>query len=144
MIEQIQGERIAVDAAGYATFVALQGVKPMLRLEDPVSRLRYIKNDAEIELTGLAAGYADHGLAVARQAIADGLASGITELDVVREVKAQTTAKMRRELEDLVNFYRSAVTLTVHTGPRAALPHGQPGPVALSPGDTVIVGIGVK
>ncbi|MBV7336417.1 M24 family metallopeptidase [Chloroflexi bacterium TSY] len=51
---------------------------------------------------------------------------------------------MRRELDDLVNFYRGAVVLTAHTGARAALPHGQPGPIQIKPGDTLIVGIGVK
>ncbi|MEZ4831135.1 MAG: M24 family metallopeptidase [Caldilineaceae bacterium] len=69
--------------------------------------------------------------------------SGVTEWTWCA-VQSETTAKMRTELDDLINFYRGAVALTVHTGPRAALPHGQPGPVALKPGDTVIVGIGVK
>ena len=59
-------------------------------------------------------------------------------------VQRETTAKMRRELDELINFYRGAVALTAHTGPRGALPHGQPGPVAIQPGDTLIVGIGVK
>ena len=59
---------------------------------------------------------------------------------MVQVVQAETTARMKRELEDLVNFYRGAVALTAHAGPRGALPHGQPGPVAIKPGDTLIVG----
>jgi len=144
MATQLPGGRIGVDAASYAGFIAMRAVNPGLLLDSTVGRLRYLKTDAEIELTRIAAGYADFGLTVARQAVADRLHSGITELDVVQVVQAETTARMKAELEDLVNFYRGAVALTAHAGPRGALPHGQPGPVAIRPGDTLIVGIGVK
>ncbi len=144
MVKQIAEERIGVDAASQRTFSALAAIKPGLTLDDTVSQARYIKTEAEIELTRLAAGYADYGLAVARRAVADGLHSGVTELDVVQIVQAETTARMKAELADLVNFYRGAVSLTAHAGARGALPHGQPGPVAIKPGDTLIVGIGVK
>lgn len=144
MVAQAPGARIGVDAASQRTFTAMAAVKPHLTLDDTVGRLRYIKSAAEIELTRIAAGYADFGLEVAHQAVAAGWRRGITELDVVQIVQAETTARMKRELEDLVNFYRGAVALTAHAGPRGALPHGQPGPVAIRPGDTLIVGIGVK
>lgn len=144
MAGQIGEERIAVDSAGHATFLKMQAIKPHLRLDGGVGQMRYVKNEAEIALTRAAAEFADYGLSVARRTIAEGLSAGVTELDVVRAVQSETTARMRQELNDLINFYRGVVALTVHTGPRAALPHGQPGPVALKPGDTVIVGIGVK
>ncbi|MFM7584884.1 MAG: M24 family metallopeptidase [Caldilinea sp.] len=144
MVGQLAGGRIGVDAASYSTFQAMAAAKTGLRLDSTVSRLRFVKTAAEIELTRVAASYADAGLEIARQAVADGLRRGITELDVVQLVQAETTARMKRELADLVNFYRGAVALTAHAGPRGALPHGQPGPVAIQPGDTLIVGIGVK
>lgn len=144
MVQQISGERIGVDGASHAAFVAMQAVKPHLRLDSTVACLRYLKSPEEIELTRLAAEYADAGLAVARAAVADGLRGGITELDVVQVVQSTITARMKAELSDLVNFYRGAVSLTAHAGARGALPHGQPGPVRIVPGDTLIVGIGVK
>lgn len=144
MVGQLAGGRIGVDAASYGTFQAMAAAKTGLRLDTTVSRLRFVKTAAEIELTRVAAAYADYGLEIARQAVADGLRRGITELDVVQLVQAETTARMKRELADLVNFYRGAVALTAHAGPRGALPHGQPGPVTIQPGDTLIVGIGVK
>lgn len=144
MLQQIGAERIGVDGVGHGRFLQMQAVKPQLRLDSTVAHLRYVKDEAELALIEVAAGYADYGLTVARAAVADGLRAGITELDVVRTVQAETTARMQRELDDLINFYRGAVALTAHTGPRAALPHGQPGPVKLAPGDTLIVGIGVK
>lgn len=144
MMEQIPADRVAVDGAGYITFQQMQALKPALCLDDGIAHLRYIKSAAEIALTELAAAYSDHGLTIAREAVADGLTKGITELDVVQIVQSETVAKMRTELDDLINFYRGAVALTAHTGPRAAQPHGQPGPVAIQPGDTLIVGIGAK
>ncbi|MCB0136537.1 MAG: aminopeptidase P family N-terminal domain-containing protein, partial [Caldilineaceae bacterium] len=70
MLAQLPGARIGVDAASHAGFAAMAAVKPGLTLDHTVSRLRYIKNAAEIELTRTAAAYADFGLAVARQAVA--------------------------------------------------------------------------
>lgn len=144
MLQHLAGERIGVDGVGHGRFLQMQAVKPQLTLDGAVAQLRYIKSEAELALIEVAASYADFGLAVARAAVTERLHAGITELDVVRAVQAETTAKMQRELDDLINFYRGAVALTAHTGARAALPHGQPGPVDIKPGDTLIVGIGVK
>ncbi len=144
MVAQLPSGRIGVDSASHRSFAAMAIAKAGLTLDDTVSHLQYLKTAAEIELMRAAATYADFGLKVARQAVTDGLRRGITELDVVQIVQTETTARMKLELEDLVNFYRGAVALTAHAGPRGALPHGQPGPVAIKPGDTLIVGIGVK
>jgi Xaa-Pro aminopeptidase len=146
MMEQITGDRVVVDSASHAAFEHMRSHKPRLALDDTIQRLRYLKTPEEIELTRQAALYADYGLAVARAAVAEGLRSpsGISELDVVKIVQAETIARMRAELEDLVNFYRGAVALTAHTGPRGALPHGHSGPHLIERGHTLIVGIGVK
>ena len=144
MMDQIERERVAVDAASHSAFEHMRGRKPQLVLDDTVQRMRYLKTPEEVELTRQAAAYADYGLEVARAAVAEGLREGITELEVVKVVQAQTIARMQAELEDLVNFYRGAVALTAHTGPRGALPHGHSGPHRIEPGHTLIVGIGVK
>lgn len=144
MMEQIEGDRVAVDAASHSAFEHMRGRKPQLVLDDTVQRMRYLKTPEEIELTRQAAAYADYGLEIARAAVAEGLREGITELEVVKVVQAQTIARMQAELQDLVNFYRGAVALTAHTGPRGALPHGHSGPHRIEPGHTLIVGIGVK
>ena len=142
MLQQVGENCIAVDAVGHTMFLRMQNVKPSLTVDDTIMKRRYLKTAREIELVELAASYADYGQAVARRAMTEGIRNGITEIEVVRIVQMETVAKMQRELEALTNFYRGAVGLTVHTGPRAALPHGQPGPVAIKPGDPVIVGIG--
>jgi Xaa-Pro aminopeptidase len=144
MLDQIGPGRVGVDAAGYELFTQMLALNPDVRVDHGVAQMRYLKSEAELALTELAAGYADYGLEVARRAVAAGLRDGITEIDVVRAVQAETTEKMKRELADLTNFYRGAVSLTAHAGPRGALPHGQPGPHQIRPGDTLIVGIGAR
>lgn len=144
MLDRIGGGRIAVDTASYSMFVQMQACNPAIQLDPAVYRMRHIKTAAEIVLTELAAGYADFGLEVARECVARGLRDGVTEIDVVQAVQNETIARMQRELSDLTNSYRGAVGLTAHTGARCALPHGQPGPQRIQPGDTVIVGIGVR
>jgi Xaa-Pro dipeptidase len=144
MLEQIGAAAVAVDGASYELFTRMQALNPALRVDHGVARMRYVKSEAELALTELAASYADYGLGVARRVVADGLREGITEIEVVRAVQAETTEKMKRELADLTNFYRGAVALTAHAGARGALPHGQPGPHRILPGHTLIVGIGAR
>jgi Xaa-Pro aminopeptidase len=144
MLRDICAARVALDGGSYTLIQGLQAQHPRLTVDGGVAHMRWLKTEAEIALTEAAAGYADYALDVARASIADGMRDGITEIEVVRAVQAATTARMQHELAELTNFYRGAVSLTVHTGARAALPHGQPGPVALRPGDTVLVGVGAK
>jgi Xaa-Pro aminopeptidase len=144
MMDEVAGERLAVDSASHAAFEQMRRRKPLLALDDTIQRMRYLKSADEIELTRQAAAYADYGLQVARDAVAEGLSRGITELEVVKVVQAQTIARMQAELQDLINFYRGAVALTAHTGQRGALPHGHSGPNPIEYGHTLIVGIGVK
>lgn len=144
MLREAVGRRIAIDGASHMLFERMRALKPELRITAEIAAMRFLKTEAELQLTELAAGYADYALEVGRQFVADGLRDGITEIELVRLVQTATTAKMQAELSDLINFYRGAVSLTAHAGPRGALPHGQPGPTPIRPGDTLIVGVGAK
>jgi len=144
MLRQIGGGRIALDGGAWSVVERLRSSEPRLVVEPAIARLRYRKSEPELARTELAARYADYALDVARRSLLDGVRSEITELDVVRAVQSAVTTRMQREVAELVDLYRGAVTLTVHTGSRAALPHGRPGPVAIRAGDTVIAGVGVR
>lgn len=144
MLREIGAQRVALDGGSYLLVQQLQASYPQLSVDTGIRQMRYLKTDAEIALIETAAHYADYALEVARASMADQLRAGISEIEVVRAVQSATTARMQRELAELTSFYGGAVALTAHTGARAALPHGQPGPARIQPGDTVIVGVGVK
>lgn len=135
-------DRLAVDDIAASRLARLQAVKPQAVVTDLVSRLRWVKEPEEIKLIEMAAGYADFCVAEARRAAADLIPQGGTELDILRACLGATTTKMRAELGELVDLYRGAVVGTVHSGPRAALPHGRPLPRHPQPGETLIAGIG--
>lgn len=144
MLRELGGGRIALDGGSWSVVEQLRAAEPRVVVEPAIARLRYIKSEPELARTELAARYADYALEVARRSLGDGVREGITELDVVRAVQSAVTTRMQREVPELVDIYRGAAGLTVHTGPRAALPHGRPGPVPIRPGDTVIAGVGVR
>ena len=143
MLQQIEADRVAIDGISEWLWSDLTAVKPGLTLDGGVARMRYVKAPEELRLMELAAGFADFAVMYGRQAIADGLKDGITEIEVVEAVKKGTTAQMQEQLDDLTQAsYAGAVGLSCHAGPRAALPHGKPGMVGFKPGDTVIIGVG--
>ncbi len=142
MGREIQARRLAVDDPSVSRFERLRAVHPDAVVTDLVTRLRWVKEPEEVTLIEQAAGYADYCVAQARAAAAELVPQGGTELDILRACLGATTTKMREELGSLVDLYRGAVVGTVHSGPRAALPHGRPIPRRPLPGETLIAGIG--
>ena len=82
MLAQLPGARIGVGAASHAGFAAMAAVKPGLTLDHRQPPALH-QERRRIELAHRRRA-ADFGLAVAPQAVADGLRSGITEADVVQ------------------------------------------------------------
>jgi Xaa-Pro dipeptidase len=97
-----------------------------------LSRLRAVKDDAELDLLRRAAGVVD--TAVTRLATEE-LRPGRTEAEL-----AAAAAVFLREAggEDL------AFPPAILTGPKSALPHGHPDATQIADGDLVIVDIGVS
>lgn len=142
MAEEIPVQRLAVDDLPASQYQRVLARKPHAEVTDLVTRLRWVKAPEEIALIEKAAHYADVCVAEARQAAAELVPRGGTELDILRACLGATTTRMREDLGALVDLYKGAVVGTVHSGPRAALPHGRPIPRRPLPGETLIVGIG--
>jgi len=70
-------------------------------------------------------------------------ARGGTEIDILEAALAATRADMVQSLGTRFDGTPTRVVGTVHTGPRAALPHGRPSDRRPSGGDVLIAGIGV-
>lgn len=107
-------------------------------------RLRWVKEPEELALVEQAARYADYCLEQVRDFAAEMILDEATELDILQMCLAATRSKMRAEVGELFQLHGGSVVGTVHSGERAALPHGSP--IARTPryGEPLIAGIGVN
>lgn len=136
--------RFGVDALDLRVHAALRDDGRDVRPCDAVAEIRAVKEPAELDLIRSAASYADlclhwiheHGGATA--------AAGGSELDILRGGVDAARAAMSDELGAAFPATQLHVVGTVHSGPRAALPHGRTGHRTPSGGEVLIAGIGAK
>lgn len=141
MLREVNCPDIGIDDIGYHLVPRLgQDVKP----SKLVNRLRWIKEPEEIALIQQAARFADDCLEQVLEHAGAIIRDGGTELDILRHCTGATLAKMKAQIGEQFHLRRAAVVGTVHSGPRAALPHGTP--IARQPrcGETLIAGIGAS
>jgi Xaa-Pro aminopeptidase len=138
MVREAGVKRLGIDAVMQDVFAQLNGVV----ISKLVDRMRYVKEAEELVLIEKAAHYADFCLEQVRDHAADIVRQGGTELDILAQCLAATRARMQAEVGELFQLRGGAVVGTVHSGERAALPHGSPGKRKPRAGDTLIAGIG--
>ncbi|MBM6581891.1 aminopeptidase P family protein [Microvirga sp. BT689] len=144
MIRKSGFTRIAVDALSADLYERLQAVTTRLVLTDIVERLRYLKTDAELTLVRTAARFADMVLDTILIEAAAIIRRGGTELDILNAGLAYARTAMKRELPESFEATNCGIVGTVHTGPRAALPHGKTLPRRPQARETLIAGIGAS
>ncbi len=134
-------KNLAVDSLSHSVFSSLgDGVQ----LTSLVNQMRWVKDAEEIKLIEQAASYADYCLEQVRDNAAAIIRSGGTELDILRQCVEAANEKMKAEVGELFKLRGRAVVGTVHSGPRAALPHGAPIERKPLPGEPLIAGIGAS
>jgi len=134
-------KNLGVDTLSHAVFSALgDGIQ----LTSLVNQMRWIKDAEEIKLIEQAASYADYCLEQVRDHAPDIIRSGGTELDILRQCVGAANEKMKAEVGELFKLRGRAVVGTVHSGPRAALPHGAPIDRKPLQGEPLIAGIGAS
>lgn len=132
---------LAVDSLSQSVFSSLgDGIQ----LTSLVNQMRWIKDPEELALIEKAATYADYCLEQVRDNAADIIKAGGTELDTLRQCVGAANDKMKAEVGELFKLRGRAVVGTVHSGPRAALPHGAPIDRQPQTGETLIAGIGAS
>ena len=134
---------LGVDALDLRVAEDLAAAGRVLTPCDVVERLRWRKGPAELALVRAAAAFADRCLEhvlVQAGAIA---AAGGSERDILAAALDATEADMRGSLGETFEGTPTGVVGTVHTGPRAALPHGRTSRRRPRRGDVLIAGIGV-
>lgn len=142
MIRQTGVRQLAIDTLPVRLLEAARGLVDRLEISDLAAQARWCKRPEELAYVRAAAGYADLCL----EAIHDGAAAiirgGGTEQDILRHGVGVAQAALLRDHGATLGATKLAITASVHSGPRAALPHGRTGPRQPRPGDTLIAGIG--
>ena len=141
MVEEAGVDKLAIDSVSHDVFMTLgEGVTT----SNMVNQMRWVKEPEELEVIKQAARYADYCLEQVLENAGDIIRDGGTELDILRQCITATSEKMKAEIGEQFRLRKGAVVGTVHSGPRAALPHGSP--MARQPrmGETVIAGIGAS
>lgn len=141
MVRESGAASLGVDALSAALYQALDA---NISLTPLVNQMRWIKDAAEIALIERAASYADYCLEQVRDRAPEIIGRGGTELDILRECVGAANDKMKAEVGELFKLRGRAVVGTVHSGPRAALPHGAPLERQPQPGEMLIAGIGAS
>ncbi len=134
--------RVAVDTLDAGWWPDARERLPQLVVAPVAAEVRAVKDDAELALIVAAARYADACLDAILSGAAAVLAAGGTELDVLDLGVGAARALQTRELGDRFGATKTTVVGTVHTGHRAALPHGRTIARRPSAGEVLIAGIG--
>lgn len=142
MVCQSKATRIAIDTLDARQMAPLNTLVDQLVLEDLAAPLRFVKNAAELELTRIAALYADLSLMRLKAEAGNIISQGGTELDLLADSTGFALATLKRDYGAAFSGTKLNITASVHSGPRAALPHGSTGSRKPQPGDTLISGVG--
>lgn len=115
----------------YAAYQDLLGTKvELVPCEGMVEQLRYVKDPGELGAIGHAAGIADRALA---RLLAEDVKPGRTEREMARALESYLFEEGAEEL---------AFETILLSGPRSALPHGQPTDRKLETGELLLIDFG--
>lgn len=135
---------LAVDKVEARLADALRTRLDRLVLSNAATGLRAVKSEDELAFVRAAARYADLVLEAVHAEAGGIIANGGTERDILACGLGAAQQAMQAELGDLIDRTRCGLTGTVHSGPRAALPHGKTMARTPRPGETLIAGIGAS
>ncbi len=142
MVRETRSRRLGVDALEARLFAHLKADLTLLDLADHCLPERVVKHPEELALIREAARYADMVLERLFAVGGDMIAHGATELDLMADATGHARAALARDHGAAFSGTKVGITASVHSGPRAALPHGTVLPRIPRAGETVIAGIG--
>ena len=142
MVCQSRATRIAIDGLDARQLAPLKTLIDEVVLEDLAAPLRYVKTAEELELTRIAARYADLCLSRLHAEAGNIIGQGGTELDLLADSTGFALAALKRDYGAAFAGTKLGITASVHSGPRAALPHGATSARQPQPGETLISGVG--
>ena len=143
MIGQTRAKRLGIDTLD-AQLLAPASDLAQIDLTDHVLPERSVKHPEELALVRAAAGFADMVLERFLSVAADMIAAGATELDLEADCTDRARAAMAAQHNATFAGTKMGITSSVHSGPRAALPHGAVLHRVPQKGEPIIVGIGAS
>ncbi len=142
MIEETGARAIAVDALSAELLAPAESMVERLDLVDHVKPERAVKREEELCLIREAAHFAD---LVLERLLAEGgdiIRQGGTEADLMADCTGHVRALLADTHAEAFQGTKMGITASVHSGPRAALPHGAVIERRPQPGEPIIAGIG--
>lgn len=144
MLDMIGPRALALDHLDAVLLPAVRDRVQRLDLRDYAMEQRYIKEPEELTLMREAATFADRFLARLAKVGGDIIAQGGTEQDLLNEGMAHARAALMSKHKAAFDGTPMGITATVHSGPRAALPHGAVLERRPQRGETLIAGVGAS
>ncbi len=141
MVKEAGVKRLGVDTL---TVDVYQKLGDSVVVTPMVEQMRWIKEPEEIAFIEKASTYADYCLEYVLENAGAIIRDGGTELDILKACIGATAARMKTEVGEIFKLGGSSVVGTVHSGPRAALPHGSPIERKPQIGEPMIAGIGAS
>ena len=144
MARECGARRLGLDSISHVIFEQVRRLGVMPTVTNLVEKLRHIKEPEELLLVAQAARYADVCLQYIKDQTSNILQDGGTEVDILHAGLTSTRERMHKELGSAFRHIKNSIVGSVHTGPRAALPHGKPIDRSPNMGDVLIAGIGAS
>lgn len=144
MLGEIGRAAMAVDSLDATLLDAARARTARLDLTDHAMAERALKQPEEHALAAEAASFADLFLARLHATAGDIVAQGGTEADLMADAMAHARGALFARHGEAFAGTPMGITASVHSGPRAALPHGAVLPRVPRPGETLIAGIGAS
>ena len=142
MVREAGATRMAIDALDARLLATAQARLAVLSLTDHVLPERAVKHPEEIVLIREAARFADMVLERLQEAGGDIIRQGGTEEALLADCTSHVRERLMATHGETFQGRKVGITASVHSGPRAALPHGTITDRQPRPGDPIIAGIG--
>ena len=142
MVRETRASRLGVDDLDARLLACVQDEVARLDLSDLCLAERVVKHPEELALIREAARYADMVLERLFAVGGDMIGQGATELDLMADATGHARDALKRDHGAAFAGTKTGITASVHSGPRAALPHGTVLPRVPREGEPVIAGIG--
>lgn len=144
MLDEIGARAVGIDALDARLLDGARARSTRLDLHDHAMDVRWIKTPEELALTRDAARFADAFLHRLHSAGGDIIAQGGTEQALMADAMAHARGALFAAHGTAFAGTPMGITASVHSGPRAALPHGAVLARVPQPGETLIAGIGAS